>query len=291
MSAARSQLQQQQIMAFKMITARANASGNPLSQEAMAQLVTAMRSGTLDINAPGMQQIKTLLSLQAQQKQGQASMNPAAAAAAVQSQQQAVQNQAGGPTQSQGQNPGTDQMLLSAMRQQMLQQNQAAQPQQSQQTQQPAQSQQQQRPQQALANNQSNQQQRPPQIQAGPVPMVWSGDLIWHPNSGTKCKSRPQCIPGLELTSVILSLSASPISANQVADCRADSWAKEMVITAVTPHSVPFINAYAKASGAPYVILIPRGDAGNAGRYSSMSKSLHNGGQVCSRYVRLRESC
>jgi hypothetical protein len=182
-SAAKAQLQQQQIMAFKMITARANASGNPLSQEAMNQLVSAMRSGNLDINAPGMQQIKTLLSLQQQQKQGQASMNPGAAAVA------AAQSQASG----QNQNPSNDQILMAAMRQQMGQQNQGvAQPQQSTQPQAVQSQPNQQRPQPAPQAQNQRSQQAP----------VWSGELVWSPSSGTRCKS----IQAIEL------MSSRPIS-------------------------------------------------------------------------------
>ena len=184
-----------------MIQAKAAESGNPLNAQAMSQLISALKSGNLDHNSAGMQQIKNLFSLQQQQKLGQASMNPAAAAAAMQAQ---------GQGQGQGQGGGTDQLLLAAMRQQMLQQNQGqgqgqGQVNMGQNQQQQMQQQQQQQPQQRTQsgsqpqypqqsqnqpqnqnqnqNHQQNQQQnRPNQVR------VWSGSLIWNPNSTTRRK-------------------------------------------------------------------------------------------------------
>lgn len=197
-----------------MIQAKAAESGNPLNAQAMSQLISALKSGNLDHNSAGMQQIKNLFSLQQQQKLGQASMNPAAAAAAMQAQ-----------GQGQGQGGGTDQLLLAAMRQQMLQQNQGQgqgqgqvnmgqnqqqqmQPQQQQQPQQrtqsgsqpqyPQQSQNQPQNQNQNQNHQQNQQQnRPNQVR------VWSGSLIWNPNSTTRRRS--PLPPPTQLTQLTLS--------------------------------------------------------------------------------------
>ena len=198
---AKIQLMQNQALAIRALASRATASGNPLTQQTMAQLMQAVKSGTLDYNSPGLQQIKTLLALQAQQKQGQASMNPAAA--------NTQQNQASGQ--------GTDQVILAAMRQQMLQQNQsnlntnngngngnannqqrqAQAPQQSQQQQQQQQQQAQAVPPQQIqqrpaANRERSQSQSQNRTQAN-TPM-WSGDLIWNNGNAARC----ECFYGSE---------------------------------------------------------------------------------------------
>jgi len=165
---------QNQMATFRNIQNRAAESGNPLSAQMVTQLMQAMKSGNLDMSSPGMQQIKSLLSLQQQQKSGQVAMNPGAALQA----------------QGSGNGGGTDQLLMAAMRQQMLQQGQGqGQGQVNTGQQQP---QAQQRPQaqpqaqaQAQAQQQQQQNQRPAQTQN----QVWSGNLIWTINSTSRCKS------------------------------------------------------------------------------------------------------
>jgi len=184
-NAAKMQYVQSQMTAFRTIQNRAAESGNPLNAQMVTQLMQAMKSGNLDMNAPGMQQIKSLLSLQQQQKSGQAT-NPGAAAAM---QAQAQGSGIGG----QGSGNGTDQLLMAAMRQQMLQQGQGQgqgqvnNGQQSQQSQHVQQNQQQQqRPQVQSQPQQAQQQnQRPNQ----PGNQLWSGNLIWNINSTSRRKS------------------------------------------------------------------------------------------------------
>lgn len=140
----------------------------------VTQLMQAMKSGGLDPNAPGMAQIKNLLSLQQQQqKSGQVAGNPAAAVLQAQAQ--------GSGSGSGSAGGGTDQLLMAAMRQQMLQQGQG----QSQGNQ--GQQQQQQRPQvqpQPQAQQPQNQGQRPNQTQN----QVWSGNLVWTINATSRRK-------------------------------------------------------------------------------------------------------
>jgi hypothetical protein len=163
-NAAKMQYVQNQMATFRNIQSRAAESGNPLSAQMVTQLMQAMKSGNLDMSSPGMQQIKSLLSLQQQQKSGQVAMNPGAAL-------QAQGSASGG---------GTDQLLMAAMRQQMLQQGQGNNGQQQQQPQQRTQAQPQ-----AQAQAQQQQSQRPAQTQN----QVWSGNLIWTINSSSRCKS------------------------------------------------------------------------------------------------------
>jgi hypothetical protein len=127
----------------------------------------AAESGNLDMSSPGMQQIKSLLSLQQQQKSGQVAMNPGAALQA----------------QGSGSGGGTDQLLMAAMRQQMLQQGQGQGQVNNGQQQQQAQQRTQAQPQPQAQPQQQNQ--RPAQTQN----QVWSGNLIWTINSSSRCKS------------------------------------------------------------------------------------------------------
>lgn len=178
-NAAKMQYVQNQMAFFRNIQNRAAESGNPLNPQAVAQLMQAMKSGNVDMSSPGMQQIKSLLSLQQQQKSGQVAMNPGAAAA--------LQAQAQQGSGSGGQASGTsDQLLMAAMRQQMLQQGQVnvGQQQQTQNQIQQQQQQQIQRPQTQTQTQPQGQQQnqRPNQNQ------IWSGNLIWTINSTTRCK-------------------------------------------------------------------------------------------------------
>jgi hypothetical protein len=195
-NAAKAQLVQNQMMAFRAIQARAAEAGKPLNPQAMAQLMQAMKSGTLDINSPGLQQIKSLLSLQQQQRQGQVSMNPGAAAAAQ------VQAQTMSQGQGQGGGSNTDQLLMAAMRQQQMlqqQQNQSqAQVNMVQQNSQQQQSQQQQQQQRMQSQPQTQTSQQPTQSRG--QHHLWSGNLIWNPNPSTKRQSimKTQC---KELTS------------------------------------------------------------------------------------------
>lgn len=238
-NAAKFQLMQTQALAIRALASRATASGNPLTPQTMAHLMQAVKSGTLDYNSPGLQQIKNLLALQAQQKQGQASMNPGVAAA-----------QASG----QGQNQGADQVILAAMRQQMLQQNQAngnnhnnnnndlqtinqqrpaqlPQPTQQQPTHQQQQTQPapptqvQQRP---AANRERSQSQSQTRAQANTP--IWSGELIWHHGSAAKCTSTSgpaRCSEDVELTMVVtVAIDAMPIGPSVTSEYHAQFWPK-----------------------------------------------------------------
>lgn len=195
-NAAKVQLMQTQAMALRALAARATANGNPITQQTMFQLMQAVKAGTLDNNSPGLQQIKTLLALQQQQKQGQASMNPAAANAA---------NAAAISGQAQGQ--GADQVILAAMHQQMLQQNQAngnnanganaSVPATLQRPNLPAQQAQQQQaqvvppaktPQRPGLNRERSQSQSQSQTRVRSNTPLWSGDIIWHNGSAARCK-------------------------------------------------------------------------------------------------------
>jgi hypothetical protein len=163
-NAAKMQYVQNQMATFRNIQSRAAESGTPLSAQMVTQLMQAMKSGNIDMSSPGMQQIKSLLSLQQQQKSGQVAMNPGAALQA----------------QASGSGGGTDQLLMAAMRQQMLQQGQGQG--------QVNNSQQQQQRTQAQSQPQAQQQnQRPAQTQT--QNQVWSGNLIWTINSNSRCKS------------------------------------------------------------------------------------------------------
>jgi hypothetical protein len=166
-NAAKMQYVQNQMATFRNIQSRAAESGNPLSAQMVTQLMQAMKSGNLDMSSPGMQQIKSLLSLQQQQKSGQVAMNPGAALQA----------------QGSGSGGGTDQLLMAAMRQQMLQQGQGQGQVNNGQQQQQAQQRTQAQPQPQAQPQQQNQ--RPAQTQN----QVWSGNLIWTINSSSRCKS------------------------------------------------------------------------------------------------------
>ena len=166
-NAAKMQYVQNQMATFRNIQSRAAESGNPLSAQMVTQLMQAMKSGNLDMSSPGMQQIKSLLSLQQQQKSGQVAMNPGAALQA----------------QGSGSGGGTDQLLMAAMRQQMLQQGQGQGQVNTGQQQQQAQQRTQAQPQAQAQAQQQNQ--RPAQTQN----QVWSGNLIWTINSTSRCKS------------------------------------------------------------------------------------------------------
>jgi uncharacterized membrane protein YkoI len=80
---------------------RAGQNGAGLSAQVMQNLLAAASNGNIDMNNPAMQQIKSLVTLQQQQRQGQVALNPAAAVAAaaaamntlVQQQQQQQQQQ------------------------------------------------------------------------------------------------------------------------------------------------------------------------------------------------------
>jgi len=166
-NAAKMQYVQNQMATFRNIQSRAAESGNPLSAQMVTQLMQAMKSGNLDMSSPGMQQIKSLLSLQQQQKSGQVAMNPGAALQA----------------QGSGSGGGTDQLLMAAMRQQMLQQGQGQGQVNTGQQQQQAQQRTQPQPQPQAQSQQQNQ--RPAQTQN----QVWSGNLIWTINSSSRRKS------------------------------------------------------------------------------------------------------
>jgi hypothetical protein len=258
--------------AFRAIQAKAAESGNPLNAQAIAQLVSAMKSGNLG----DMQQIKNLFSLQQQQKQGQASMNPAAAAAAMQAQQ--------------GQGSGTDQLLLAAMRQQMLQQNQGqgqAQVNNGQHQQQQQQQQHHQRtqsgPQPQHGQQPQNQSQAPNQNQnRSSTDLVWSGNLIWNPNPTTKRKSSPTSPYLAYLCPVALHLDAKAAGGSQISDYKTELWGKDLVISNITPCTVHDLQTYSRATKAPFAIFGPAAgsDHSNIVRYTNMAKSLHSGSQV-----------